>query len=370
MDGKEIIDLTASDGLEPSLQRESTRNYASTAQGEGNEAITVIDEDEVVEVIEVEENTETRKKPKRKKARRSGKKRKREAEDGEIVESETVEGSVQMSREDSGNEQDDVDASGSSSTPKTKKQKSKDIAKAGRSLIDRLSAVVERAVDDEDDEDEPEPDAEDNSTLPRPKSKHSRKTKMEKKRKRRERARERGQEDKERASAADSTLFFVDDEPPDHLVVAAAVVLPPPTFLAPLPAVATVSKGGTVKEEAKLLLPAHVSVLAIEGEGDVPAVEITAPVPVDSDDEDYIDYLDYDDDRKVSILTVCLVIELIGGKVGLVRYFDDVNEVAEAKAAKATRIVCKKCGAEGEHKTYDCPVLIVSHHALLCPILP
>jgi hypothetical protein len=37
-----------------------------------------------------------------------------------------------------------------------------------------------------------------------------------------------------------------------------------------------------------------------------------------------------------------------------VRYFDEVDQ-----DNKPTRFVCKNCGAEGEHKTIDCPVQIV-----------
>lgn len=45
----------------------------------------------------------------------------------------------------------------------------------------------------------------------------------------------------------------------------------------------------------------------------------------------------------------------------MVRYWElEKLEAAEAKTSKPTRFVCKKCGAEGEHKTYECPVLIVS----------
>ncbi|KAK0206546.1 hypothetical protein DFS33DRAFT_1255994 [Desarmillaria ectypa] len=82
---------------------------------------------------------------------------------------------------------------------------------------------------------------------------------------------------------------------------------------------------------SKLLLPSHVLVL-----GSVP-VEILPPSPSDSEDKDYIDYLDYDD-RKVPMQ-------------GLVRYFDMPED-------KPTKVVCKNCGAEGEHTTYKCPVII------------
>ena len=41
----------------------------------------------------------------------------------------------------------------------------------------------------------------------------------------------------------------------------------------------------------------------------------------------------------------------------MARYFDDPADGAEPKTAK---VVCKKCGAEGDHKTWNCPVIIVS----------
>ncbi|KAG7449223.1 uncharacterized protein BT62DRAFT_929198 [Guyanagaster necrorhizus] len=95
---------------------------------------------------------------------------------------------------------------------------------------------------------------------------------------------------------------------------------------------------------SKLLLPSHVQVL-----GSVP-VEILPPSPSDFEDEDYIDYLDYDD-RK-----------------GLVRYFEKPED-------KSTKVVCKNCGAEGEHTTYKCPVMICltcgardEHPTRSCPI--
>ncbi|KAK0190952.1 hypothetical protein F5146DRAFT_1046399 [Armillaria mellea] len=110
---------------------------------------------------------------------------------------------------------------------------------------------------------------------------------------------------------SDSQLFFLDLEP-----VAVQNVAEKP------------AKAGEEGSPSKLLLPSHVQVL-----GSVP-VEILPPSSPDSGDEDYIDYLDYDD-RK-----------------GLVRYFD-------APEDKPTKTVCKNCGAEGEHTTYKCPVIIV-----------
>jgi hypothetical protein len=39
-----------------------------------------------------------------------------------------------------------------------------------------------------------------------------------------------------------------------------------------------------------------------------------------------------------------------------VRYFEDP---IDESPNKANRVVCKNCGAEGEHRTAACPVLIV-----------
>ncbi|KAK7470664.1 hypothetical protein VKT23_002086 [Stygiomarasmius scandens] len=80
--------------------------------------------------------------------------------------------------------------------------------------------------------------------------------------------------------------------------------------------------------DEKLLLPAHVSVL-----GSVP-VEILPP----DTEQDYIEYLDY------------------GGRDELptLRYFETPEEFKQP-----TVLVCKRCGAKGDHITKDCPVIIV-----------
>lgn len=47
----------------------------------------------------------------------------------------------------------------------------------------------------------------------------------------------------------------------------------------------------------------------------------------------------------------------------MVRYFE-----ASAEDQKQTRFVCKRCGAESEHRTNECPVQIVRvapHHPYL-----
>ncbi|KAH7914314.1 hypothetical protein BJ138DRAFT_1057110 [Hygrophoropsis aurantiaca] len=109
-------------------------------------------------------------------------------------------------------------------------------------------------------------------------------------------------------------------------------------------------------ESDALLLPAHVSILHTTINGAIP-VQILPPETPDSDEDDYIEYLDYED-RKAP---------------GLVRYFE--AEAEEAAQAKPTRFVCKNCGAEGEHKTYECPVQICltcgardEHSTRSCPI--
>lgn len=48
----------------------------------------------------------------------------------------------------------------------------------------------------------------------------------------------------------------------------------------------------------------------------------------------------------------------------MVRYFQ-----APAEEQKQARFVCKRCGAESEHRTNECPVLIVRllhRHTYLC----
>ncbi|GLB33786.1 putative zinc finger protein [Lyophyllum shimeji] len=102
------------------------------------------------------------------------------------------------------------------------------------------------------------------------------------------------------------------------------------------------------KPSDALLLPAHVSVFGNE------PVQILPPTNMASDDEDYIDYLDYDESSK-----------------NVLRYYDE----PVMESTKPSRTVCKNCGAEGEHKTAACPVLICltcgarnEHGTRSCPI--
>ncbi|KAF9221946.1 hypothetical protein BS17DRAFT_784199 [Gyrodon lividus] len=107
---------------------------------------------------------------------------------------------------------------------------------------------------------------------------------------------------------------------------------------------------------SKLLLPSHVAVLGSNGDGVIP-VEIIAPPSLNADDEDYIEYLDYEDCKAQ----------------GLVRYFEAEGE--RSGQSKPSIFKCKNCGAEGDHKTYECPVQICltcgardEHSTRSCPI--
>ncbi|KAG2754740.1 hypothetical protein P692DRAFT_201739981 [Suillus brevipes Sb2] len=145
-----------------------------------------------------------------------------------------------------------------------------------------------------------------------------------------------------RSPAPDQELFFFD--------------------ATPAPVVTESTQRSTAQPESsksaadRLLLPSHVSILSAGADGAVP-VEIVPQLPVDSEEENYIEYLDYED-RKAP---------------GLVRYFD--TEAEEAAHAKPSRFVCKNCGAEGEHKTYECPIQVCltcgardEHSTRSCPI--
>ncbi|KIK99996.1 hypothetical protein PAXRUDRAFT_381108 [Paxillus rubicundulus Ve08.2h10] len=107
---------------------------------------------------------------------------------------------------------------------------------------------------------------------------------------------------------------------------------------------------------SRLSLPSHVAVVSSNGDRVVP-VEIIVPPTTTLDDDDYIEYLDYDD----------------GKAQGLVRYFAAPGE--ESGQSKPSIFKCKNCGAEGNHKTYECPVQICltcgardEHSTRNCPI--
>ncbi|KAF9009090.1 hypothetical protein BDQ17DRAFT_1275502 [Cyathus striatus] len=134
-------------------------------------------------------------------------------------------------------------------------------------------------------------------------------------------------------SDAVADIFFVDIQP---------ATLPLASSLTPMP-------HSEEDSHAKLLLPAHVSVL-----GSTPIEILPSSIPdVDEESEDFIKYLDYEDHKE------------------FVRYFEE----KPTEESKLNRTVCKNCGAEGEHKTSACPVLICltcgarnEHHTRSCPI--
>ena len=92
-----------------------------------------------------------------------------------------------------------------------------------------------------------------------------------------------------------------------------------------------------------LLLPSHVAVFGNE------SIQIVLPSQKELGEDDYIEYLAYDD-YKVTTLTVSTPPRLMPIQ-DIPRYFDD--------QAKQNKSVCKNCGAEGEHKTFACPVVVV-----------
>ncbi|KAJ7180045.1 hypothetical protein C8R43DRAFT_971416 [Mycena crocata] len=129
----------------------------------------------------------------------------------------------------------------------------------------------------------------------------------------RERKRSRRRRDRDaEPPIPDEKLFFIDATP------------------APLPSAARYAATTVTQETNELILPAHVSVF-----GETPPDILPAAAP-ESDEDDYIEYLDYDNRKD------------------FVRYYEDQPEEKERR----TKIVCKKCGAEGEHATYECTVLI------------
>lgn len=101
------------------------------------------------------------------------------------------------------------------------------------------------------------------------------------------------------------------------------------------------------KSEKTLLLPAHVSLFGTE-----PVVIL--PPTTNSGEESYIDYLDLDDRIEHAA-----------------RYFEE----SAAESTKPKRCVCKNCGAEGQHTTASCSVIICltcgarnEHSTRSCPI--
>ncbi|KAF8627200.1 hypothetical protein AX15_004517 [Amanita polypyramis BW_CC] len=100
-------------------------------------------------------------------------------------------------------------------------------------------------------------------------------------------------------------------------------------------------------QTSKLLLPSHVAVFEDD------SVQIIPPSQREIGEEDYIEYLEFGEHKDIP------------------RYFEDQSKGEN----KPGRLVCKNCGAEGEHKTIACPVIICltcgvrnEHGTRSCPI--
>ncbi|KZV75371.1 hypothetical protein PENSPDRAFT_647167 [Peniophora sp. CONT] len=146
-------------------------------------------------------------------------------------------------------------------------------------------------------------------------------------------------------------LFFVDTAP--------APIPQDLAFFDAKPASAPSSSSSTEEsayvktpETPALLLPAHVSVLAENANGKpIEIIRPPSPLSEGEDVEGFIQILDYDD-----------------RPTDLARYFEKPED-------EKRRVVCKRCGAEGEHTTGECTLKICmtcgvrgEHTTFGCPI--
>ena len=129
-----------------------------------------------------------------------------------------------------------------------------------------------------------------------------------------------------------SQLFFIDVTP---------VSMPPPVIL-PQP------QTRENPQTSKLLLPSHVAVFEKE------PLQILSPSQKEIGEEDYIEYLEFDEHR-VNITLIFDSIEALTLLQDIPRYYEDKSKDEN----KLSKLVCKNCGAEGEHKTIACPVIVV-----------
>ncbi|KAI0737683.1 hypothetical protein C8Q80DRAFT_1222737 [Daedaleopsis nitida] len=174
----------------------------------------------------------------------------------------------------------------------------------------------------------------------------------------RERKRDRNRRKRDRSPQEEVPLFFEDAQPAEIPAALKPESAAGPSNSNPQPT--TTNSDPEPSTAAGLLLPTHVSVAEGAEASDESPLHVPSPEGSD-DDGDYIDYLDYDDDRRAP---------------GMVRYWElEKLEAEEARASKPSRSICKKCGAEGEHKTYECPVLVCltcgardEHLTRSCPI--
>ena len=144
-------------------------------------------------------------------------------------------------------------------------------------------------------------------------------------------------------------LFFVDTTP---AAIPAGMVFD--SRGADTPQSPSTSRAPEADKTPALLLPAHVSVLgAVDGE----PIQIVQPVDSDSDAESYIEYLDYDDRLVRMSHSLLRFIAHCMQTAGTVRYFE-----TPADEQKQARFICKRCGAESEHRTRECPIMIVREY--------
>ncbi len=295
MESQEIIDLTKFDAVEV-IDVDAAPNELQHSPADPKRA-TPLKENTSVIVVEDDLDQQTSKLSKKRKKPRRKKKRAivdvDGGEDGEVLEVETADDSAQISREVS--DEESASEEPVVSTPSsTKKRKTKSSAKGQLNLLARISdastSVNHGLNGDRYDEDRDE--HRDQSKTP------SRTRKKQKVREKQRANRQLGKQDAELSPPPpdEPPPFFIDDKPTE-LPNNSKGTLPPPALLAS-PAANEPSTSTSKATSDKLLLPPHVSVL--EFDGDLPIVEIKAPEPLDSEEEDYIDYVDYDGDQVVS----------------------------------------------------------------------
>ncbi|EKM59927.1 uncharacterized protein PHACADRAFT_250735 [Phanerochaete carnosa HHB-10118-sp] len=351
MADKEVIDLTTDD-REIIIVESGDESHERPTKRARKSPLGPTSRGDTQEMMNVSVNTGAGAEDRTKKFRRPGKKKRKKVtvvgdEDGEIIELEAAEDSGAVSRDDS-REQTDAEGQSRDAPERASKTRAKD--SVIRSLLDRLA------------------DAEDIPTVYAGDSLH-RLDSDSRERKKRKKKRKRRDSDRERTTTAsttnpdsaaknagdkslDSDLFFIDETP---AVISADAKLSNLIVTSPsTPATSNVTEKAD-EGGIPLLLPVHVSVSA--GDHADESLQLILPPSPDSEDEAYIEYLDYDDDRRAP---------------GVARYFDDPADGTEPKTAK---IVCKKCGAEGDHKTWNCPVIICltcgvrnEHGTRSCPI--
>ena len=278
MDAKEIIDLTASDDHEVIVLESGDENEGPSTKRPrrmpSNGAERTYGETSTDEKAVANGSEQAAESTKKKKTRGKSRRKKRSvvgAEDGEIVEVDVTEDSGQVSMEPSRAESRERAFTGESSKSGVEESSKDTVDRTVRSLLDRLG------------------DADDHSNCEDVEIKAQSSKEKKKRKKKRKRT-----DDKPKEEMDD--LFFVDEAPAEVPVTEKfAVVAIAPTVAS------NKAKEVPQEDQAELLLPAHVSIL--ERSGDAP-IQIIAPVPPDSDDEDFIEYLDYDDDRRVRVVFV------------------------------------------------------------------